>query len=162
MTGLRTRFPCLIPALLSTVAAAVVGVGCQSTRPSPPPATFTPSGGKTYAGQLQYVGPQRSFVGDFIARVSGADFQLSVSKGPGIPVFNVQESGGGTVARIETPNRTWRGHPRFAPRQARSWLALDDVLAGRPVQDGRVTRAGNRVAVEFAATGERFLFQFGR
>src|SRR5215210_563661 len=99
--------------------------GCQSTGASFPPANPV---GKTFTGQLLYSGPQRSFVGDFSARVSETDFHLSVSKGPGVTLFNVRESGG-TLARIETPNRSWQGNPRHAPRQVQSWLALDDVLA---------------------------------
>ena len=140
-------------ALLALLLACA---GCMTGRQQFPPPD--PSG-KTLTGQMLYSGPKRTFVGDFTARVSATDFYLSVSKGPGVPLFSVRKSGG-TLARIETPNRSWQGNPQhFIPGPVRSWLALGDVLAGKPVESAQVTRTDGRVTAEFASTHERFVFQ---
>ena len=129
-------------------------------------------------GQMHYAGRNRSFVGDFTARVSENDFQLDVTKGPGVPLLSLRESG--TLARFEGGGHSWQGNPQhFVPGQLRGWLALHRALleAARtpssdgtrelPVQLGKgsVTTTGGapaRLHLELPASGERFAFQFSR
>lgn len=129
--------------------------GCQTAQfPTQNPT------GKIFLGQMHYASPKRSFVGDFTARVSATDFQFDVTKGPGVALFSLRESGG-TLARFEGAAHTWQGNPQhFVPAQLRSWLALRDVLLHRPLPDVHVTRQGQRLTADFPKTGERFSFQF--
>lgn len=152
---LRTSLFCL------ALAAAFLAAGC-ATRPFP---TLS-ANAKPLTGQMFYSSPKRSFVGEFTARVSPTDFQLDVSKGFGVSLLSVRESGG-TLARVEAPGgRSWQGNPRrFTPGPVRSWLALGDVLAGRTPPGARVSGSpapGQKLTAEFPATGERFVFQFSR
>ncbi|MEA3187334.1 MAG: hypothetical protein QOD99_1164 [Chthoniobacter sp.] len=127
-------------------------------------AQFAPSsaGAKTMTGQMRYAGAKRTFVGDFTARVSATEFQLDVSKGPGVALLSVHESNG-TLARFEGGNRAWQGNPQhFIPGQLRSWLALHDVFLDRPRPDVRASRTDSLINAEFLPTHERFTFQINR
>ena len=119
---------------------------------------------KILTGQMLYEGKNRTFVGDFTARVSATDFQLDVSKGPGVSLLSVHESGG-NLARVEAPGgRHWQGNPQhFTPGPVKSWLGLGEVLAGRTPAGARVSGSpapGGKLSAEFPATRERFVFQF--
>lgn len=109
---------------------------------------------------MHYISAKRSFVGDFTAKVSPADFQLDVSKGPGVALLSVHESNG-TLARFEAGKHHWQGHPQhFVPSQLRSWFALHDVFQNRAHAGVRVTRSAQQLTAEFPQTGERFVFIF--
>lgn len=136
-------------------AALLALAGCQTARfPTPDPQA------QLLTGQMHYVGAKRSFVGDFTARVSRSDFQFDVTKGPGVALFSIRESGD-TLARFDGAGRSWQGNPQhFVPGQLQSWLALRDVLLGQPVPNVQVTRQGSRLTADFTKTGERFSFLF--
>src|SRR4051812_27909040 len=92
--------------------ALVALAGCSTARFS----ATTPAG-KNLTGQMHYTSPKRSFVGDFTAKVSPTDFQLDVSKGPGVALISVHESNG-TLARFEAGKHSWQGNPQhFVPGQ---------------------------------------------
>ncbi len=131
--------------------------GCQSTRfPAENP------NAQTLIGQMFYMSAKRSFVGDFTARMSASDFQLDITKGPGVPLLSIHESGD-TLARFEGMGHSWQGNPQhFVPGQLRSWLALRDVLLNHPRPDVHVMRTGSQVTADFPRTGERFVFQINR
>lgn len=143
-------------ASLFPLLAAVCGfVGCQTT-PLPDPEI----GGHIRTGQMRYSSAERSFVGEFSMRVSPGEFQLDVSKGPGVTVMSLREVAR-AGARVEGGGRTWQGAANRAPKAVQSWLALDDVFAGRP-GDGSwtATKRGAQTTVHFPVTGERFVFHF--
>ena len=131
--------------------------GCATMRQFPAP---NPNA-KTLSGQVHYISPKRSFVGDFTAQVSDTDFQFDISKGPGVSLISIRESGG-RLAHIEAMGHSWTGNPRFAPGILRNWLSLGDVLAGRPTPNARVTRSDDQLTAVFPSSGERFVFQFSR
>lgn len=146
---------------LAPGALLLLAAGC-ATKPFPE----QNASARPLTGQVYYVGPKRSFVGEFTARVSATDFQLDVSKGPGLSLFSVRESGG-TLARVEAPGgRHWQGNPRrFTPGPVRGWVALGDVLAGRTPAGARVSGTaapGGKLTAEFPESRERFVFQFSR
>ncbi len=135
----------------------LVFAGCQSLHtPAANP------GGQFLTGQMHYASTKRSFVGDFTARISQSDFQFDVTKGPGVPLLSLRESGD-TYVHFEGAGHSWTGNPKiFTPGKLKSWLALHDVLLGRARADVRVTRQGEQLIADFPQTGERFAFQFSR
>ena len=102
----------------SALVLLLSGVACQTTRQFPTPNPQS----KPLVGQLLYSSPKRTFVGDFTAQVSATDFQLEVTKGPGMSLIFVRDSSG-TLARVEALGHSWQGNPRFAPGIMRNWLA---------------------------------------
>jgi hypothetical protein len=93
---------------------------CQTARDEIP----SPVGGKSYSGQMQYVGRTRSFVGDFIVVVSSNAFQLAISKG--LPLISIQEGNG--IARLESSGRSWQGSVKRTPAAAKTWVVLHEVF----------------------------------
>jgi hypothetical protein len=114
--------------------------------------------GRNVAGQMLYSSKKRTFVGEFAVRQSATDFALDVTKGPGMELILVRQNGD-DLARVEALNHAWQGDPRhFVPPQVRNWLALRQVFAGGTPPGATVSRAGNRITVDFA-NGERFVFE---
>ena len=166
----------------STILLLALVSGCalvQSKRAFPPQ---NPNA-QNLVGQLYYASAKRSFVGDFTARVSQTDFQLDVSKGPGMSLIFVRRNDD-ALARVEALGHPWQGNPRFAPGIIKSWLALGDALskAAQSAQPNAVKTNGTqtfalstgsaklttknggaeRLEVNFPASREHFVFQFSR
>jgi hypothetical protein len=149
--------------------------GCATHRfPSPTPKW------RTSLGQLQYVTPKRSVIGDTLVTRSGDQFQLEFTAGPGVSLMKLQidrDLGRAESAVVPIP---WQGDTGHAPKQLRGWVALRDVFSQLDAQahsDGHTTfkskdkpawkadadTTGGRpvqLRVVFPKSREQFVFHF--
>ncbi len=160
----------LLPLLLALVA------GCQA------PLTFPAPDAKwrTMTGQLQYVTPQRSVIGDcIVSALHGDQFQLDFVAGPGFPLMKLRQSGKMARAEGVFARGSWQGAAAQAPERLKSWFALRDILsaamrsgAARLQSPGfwnaQSRNGGQDITVQFvrgdmprkSAWMERFVFHF--
>ena len=132
------------------IIAASLLAGCQTPRTFPTP----DSRWRTSIGQLQYVTPARSVIGEVVVSTSGAeDFQLDFVSGPGVPLLKLREHGGFGRAEGIFARGSWQGETSRAPARLQSWFALREQF--------RATRQAN-VKVDFPRSGEHFVFRFNR
>lgn len=138
---------------------------------------------KTSIGQLRYVNPKHSVIGEaIVSRHGPADFALDFLAGPGVPLMRLRESGNDVRAEGLFARGSWQGHATHAGRLT-SWVRLREAFAaldsaskgpraclrapaGSPtlwtVQAERAEGKPQRVTVEFPKTQERFMFVFAR
>jgi len=96
-------------------------------------------------GQLQYVTPQRSVIGDCVVSILHDDqFQLDFVAGPGFPLMKLRESG--RMARAEGlfARGSWQGDIDQAPERLKSWLALREIVA----RAGRASAGGGVIHLQ--------------
>jgi hypothetical protein len=109
------------------------------------------AGWRTKTGQLLYATPGRTLIGDVIVRFAKTgDFQLIVSKGPGITLLSLRQDAGFAEVKGFFAGRGWSGPVEQAPPQLRGWLALRDQFLGAP----------ERKVVRYKTGDETFLFRF--
>jgi len=168
--------PNLRPALAVLLLAALGG--CQSAHEFPAPGSHW----KNAQGQLQYVTPKRSIIGEVVLSGNGVqEFQLDFVAGPGVPLMRLRESG--EVARAEGVFAgvagKWQGNPAHAHGHLASWTALREVFAalepkinapsatvshlpkvGTPWTATLTQAPGapQRIRIEYPKTQERFTF----
>ena len=109
------------------------------------------TGWQTKTGQLMYRSPKTTLFGDALVRVSKTgDFDLTVSKGPGITLLSLRQDA--TFAKITGAfaRQGWSGPVAQAPPQLRGWLGLRDQFL----------RAPNQKILRYVASNETFLFRF--
>jgi hypothetical protein len=102
------------------------------------------------SGQLLYRGPKVRLVGEVLVRYSRAgDFELTLTKGPGVPLFTLHQNA--DFARVQGPlaRGTWSGPVAHAPKRLRGWLALREAV----MQTSDTT-------VKHSEGAETFVFQF--
>lgn len=109
------------------------------------------AGWQTKAGQLMYRTPKTTLIGEAVVRLSKTgDFELTVSKGPGITLLSLRQDSGYAEFHATFTGQRWSGRVAQAPPQLRSWLALRDQFL----------RAPNQEIVRYAAGNETFVFRF--
>jgi hypothetical protein len=118
------------------LAVSVVAIlaGCAIVQP------ISPLGGeaKTRLGQLLYVTPKRSVIGDVVIRnLPGGDYDIEFSKG-GIPVMQLQMRGSRMTATGLFARPGWTGDVHHAPVPLRPWASLKEIL---PYFDSKETHA---------------------
>jgi hypothetical protein len=109
------------------------------------------AGWQTKTGQLMYRSPKTTLIGDVLVRFSKTgDFELSVSKGPGITLLSLRQDA--SFAEVKGPfaRGGWSGPVEQAPPQLRGWLGLREKLIA----------SQNRRTVRYIAGNETFLFRF--
>ncbi|MEY2480754.1 MAG: hypothetical protein QOI04_1681 [Verrucomicrobiota bacterium] len=102
------------------------------------------------SGQLLYRGPKVRLIGEVLVRYSKAgDFELTLTKGPGVPLFTLHQNA--DFARVQGPlaRGTWSGPVAHAPKRLRGWLALREVLMHT-----------SDASVKHSEGAETFVFQF--
>lgn len=172
------HFPLLRRWGLALVLATALSA-CQTTitRKFPSPG----ANWKSSYGQLQYVSPKRSVIGEaVIARHGRQDFQLDYTAGPGVPLIRVRESDNSAGAEGVFAQLAWQGEPAKAPHHLRPWIELRDVFAAIDARSKKnhvsvhgpagtwnaqaELAAGQlkRVRVEFPRNKERLTFVFAR
>ena len=109
------------------------------------------AGWQTKTGQLMYRTAKATLIGEAIVRFSNeGDFELTVSKGPGITLLSLQQDAEFAEFNASFTDRHWSGPTAHAPPQLRGWLGLrDQFLRGR-----------NQKTLRYVSDGETFLFQF--
>jgi hypothetical protein len=109
------------------------------------------AGWQTKNGQLMFRTSNTTLIGEAIIRFSKTgDFELTVSKGPGITLLSLRQDAtfaevNGTFARQD-----WSGSVTQAPTPLRGWLGLRDQFL----------RAPDRKILRYAAGNETFVFRF--
>jgi hypothetical protein len=117
------------------LAGVAVGLGgCAIVQP------ISPLGqeAKTRLGQLLYVTPKRSIIGDVVIRnLPGGDYDIEFSKG-GVPVMQLQMRGSRMAATGLFARPGWTGDVHHAPGPLRPWASLKEIL---PYFDSKETHA---------------------
>ena len=77
---------------------------------------------ESFSGQLQYVTPGHSVIGEFAASRHSSDFHLEFSKGGAVPLIKVSRHE--QLARAEGPlaRGHWQGQAAAAPAPLRGWV----------------------------------------
>jgi len=111
-----------------------------------------PTGGwQTKTGQLMYRTAKATLIGEAIVRFSNTgDFELTVSKGPGITLLFLRQDAGFSQFNASFTGQRWSGATTHAPPQLRGWLALRDQFL----------RAPNQKMLRYVSGGETFQFRF--
>jgi hypothetical protein len=111
-----------------------------------------PAGGwQTKNGQLMYRTAKTTLIGEALVRFSQTgDFELTVSKGPGITLLSLRQDAGFAEFNADFTGQRWSGPTAQAPSQLRGWLGLRDQFL----------RAPNEKALRYVTGGETFLFRF--
>ena len=109
------------------------------------------SGWQAKTGQLMYRGANTTLIGDAVVRFSTtADFELTVSKGPGITLLFLRQDATFAEVTGAFARQGWSGPVQQAPQQLRGWLALRDQFV----------RAANQKTLRYATGNETFVFRF--
>jgi hypothetical protein len=98
-----------------------------------------------------YRTPNATLIGEAIVRFSNTgDFELTVSKGPGIPLLSLRQNATFAEFHANFTGQQWSGPTQRAPSPLRGWLGLRDQFL----------RAPNQKTVRYAMGTETFRFQF--
>jgi hypothetical protein len=109
------------------------------------------AGWQTKTGQLMYRTAKATLIGEAIVRLSKTgDFELTVSKGPGITLLSLRQDAGFAEFNASFTGQRWSGPTASAPPQLRGWLALRDQFL----------RAPNQKTLRYVSGSETFLFRF--
>jgi hypothetical protein len=109
------------------------------------------AGWQTRTGQLMYRTPKATLIGDAVVRFSKTgDFELTVSKGPGITLLSLRQDAGFAEFNANFTGEHWSGPVAQAPAQLRGWLGLRDQFL----------RAPDRETLRYVSGSETFLFRF--
>ena len=110
-----------------------------------------PAGWQTKTGQLMYRTAKTTLIGEAIVRLSNrGDFELTVSKGPGITLLSLRQDAGFAAFNANFTDQRWSGPTAHAPPQLRGWLGLRDQFL----------RAPNQKTLRYVSGSETFLFRF--
>ena len=135
------------------VLSLAIGVLCVTSCVTSSHHTFSDPNAnwKTKTGQMMYRSPKATLIGDALVRFSNTgDFELTVSKGPGITLLSVRQDATFAEVKGGFARQGWSGPINNAPPQLRGWLALRDQLI----------RAPNQKTLRYATGDETFLFRF--
>jgi hypothetical protein len=98
-----------------------------------------------------YRTPNTTLIGEALVRFSkSGDFELTVSKGPGITLLSVRQDANVAEVKGGLARQGWSGLVAQAPLQLRGWLGLRDQFLHAPDRKTLRYRAGN----------ETFVFRF--
>lgn len=150
-----------------SLAVIVAFAGCATAPEFPAPNDLW----ETFTGQLHYISPERSLVGEFTAARHGEDFRLDFSKGAAFPLLRLSQHG--ELLRAEGPlaRGRWHGRADAAPPHLRGWAGIPSGFAALE-KNPRFPRTGVRPEVVVdrgrpkvltlpgAEAGERFTFRF--
>src|ERR1041385_4784945 len=91
------------------------------------------AGWQTKTGQLMYRSPKMTVIGDALVRFSKTgDFELTVSKGPGIPLLSLRQDATFAEVKGGLAQQGWSGPVGQAPSQLRGWLGLRNQFLHAP------------------------------
>jgi hypothetical protein len=92
-----------------------------------------------------------TLIGEALVRFSKTgDFELTVSKGPGITLLSLRQDAGFAEFNANFTGQRWSGPTAQAPSQLRGWLGLRDQFL----------RAPSEKTLRYVSGGETFLFRF--
>jgi hypothetical protein len=98
-----------------------------------------------------YRSPKTTLIGDALVSFSKTgDFQLTVSKGPGITLLSLRQDAPFAEVKGAFARQGWSGRIEQAPPQLRAWLGLRDQFIHAP----------DRKTLRYVTGNETFLFRF--
>ena len=107
------------------LAAGLLLAGCSTYQFITPSANWQP-----LIGQLQYVSPKHSIIGDtVVTRLGENDFQLDFMAGPGLPVLKLRQQDDKGRAEAAFARVSWQGNADRPPGPLKSWFALREVFS---------------------------------
>jgi hypothetical protein len=114
----------------------------------------------TFTGQLHYLSPKRSLVGEFTAARYGREFRLDYSKGAAFPLLKLSHHG--ELLRAEGPlaRGRWQGRAEAAPPHLRGWVRIPARFAA--LQMNPASSRTEILTLPGANAGEKFTFRFNR
>lgn len=153
----------------ASLLALTLLAGCATAPDFPAPNDLWES----FTGQLQYLTPKRSMIGEFTAARHGEDFRLEFSKGGAMTLLKLARHGDFIRAEGPLARGRWYGRADAAPAYLRGWAAVPAGFASLE-RNPRIPRNGIRPEVTLdrgrpksltlpgARVGEKFTFQFNR
>lgn len=160
------------------LAAGMLLAGCSTYQFATPSENWQP-----LIGQLQYVSPKHSIIGDtVVTRMGENDFQLDFMAGPGLPILKLRQQGDKGRAEAAFARVSWQGNAARPPGPLKSWFALREVFSAIAALKEKNTRTSlhsatpglwtadvevadgkpGSVRIVFPHTKEKFNFHFGR
>ena len=145
-----TEFRLAITGLLPVLAITFFYVTSCATPSSHQFSSPTPEW-TTKIGQLRYRALGATLIGEALVRFSNSgDFELTVSKGPGIPLLSLRQDATFAEVKGGLAGRGWSGPVAQAPAQLHAWLGLRDQFL----------RAPDQKTLRYTADKETFIFRF--
>jgi len=133
--------------ILAVVSFCIISCATTSHHEFSEPATVL----QTKSGQLMYRTPNTTLIGEVLIRFSKAgDFELTVSKGPGITLLSLRQDATFAEVKGGLARQGWSGPVGQAPPQLRGWLGLRDQFLHAP----------DRRTLRYASGNETFVFRF--
>jgi hypothetical protein len=149
----------------TSIFACFILAGCATAPTFPAPNADW----KSFTGQLQYVTPARSIIGEFTATRHGDEFRLEFSKGGAMTLLKLARHGDLILAEGPLARGRWHGRAEAAPAYLRGWTAVPGAFASIYGESGApgtevVLDHNNPKSLTFrgAQAGEKFAFQFNR
>ena len=160
------------------LAAGLLLTGCSIYQFTTPTANW-----QTLVGQLQYVSPKHSIIGETVVTRSGDnDFQLDFMTGPGLPILKLRKQGNRGRAEAAFARVSWQGDADHPPGPLKRWFAMHEVFSAvAGLHDRNVTTSLNSqtpgfwtanvtvtdgkpvdVRIRFPRSKEEFNFHFSR
>jgi hypothetical protein len=103
------------------------------------------------SGQLMYVTPQTTLIGEVVVRFSKAgDFELTFSKGPGVTLLTLRQDDFFAEVKGAVARQGWSGPVDHAPAQLRGWLKLRD----------QIIHSHGRQTIRHVSDAETFVLRF--
>jgi hypothetical protein len=142
----------IVRRICSAIAVALLIVGLTSCATTSTHQFAEPKGDwQMRTGQLLYRNANRTVVGDVVVRYSSnGDFELTVSKGPGINLLILRQDPAFADVKGPMAGRGWSGPVDHAPPPLRGWVELRDAIA----------HAKDRHLVRHSSGSETFVFRF--
>jgi hypothetical protein len=146
LTEFRSTPVALLPLLAITLLCITSCATTSSHQFSSPTPDWT-----TKIGQLRYRAPGTTLIGEALVRFSNSgEFELTVSKGPGIPLLSLRQDATFAEVKGGLAGRGWSGPLGQAPAQLHAWIGLRDQFL----------RAPDRKNLHYTAGNETFAFRF--
>lgn len=162
--------------IVSCLLLAAMFAGCATYQFATPNASW-----QSVIGQLQYVSPKRSIIGETVVTRDGdQNFQLDFMTGPGLPILKLRKEGNKARAEAAFARVSWQGSAEHPVGPLKSWFALNEVftaISGLHQTSGsaelhsqkpgfwnaKATVANGKpvdVRIEFPGSKEQFNFHF--
>ena len=138
---------CYLVSILAIISFCVISCTTISHHEFSEPTTVW----QIKSGQIMYRTPNTALIGEALVRFSKTgDFELMVSKGPGIPLLSLRQDATFADVKGGLAQRGWSGPVAQAPPQLRGWLGLRDQFLHTP----------DRKTLRYVSGNETFVFRF--
>lgn len=119
------------------IAAGLLLAGCSTYQFLTPSASW-----QTLTGQLQYVSPKHSIIGEtVVTRMGDTDFQLDFTTGPGLSILKLRKQGDKGRAEAAFARLSWQGNADHPVGPLKSWFALHEIFSAVATLHDRNTKA---------------------